>query len=157
MARRFDAMFVAGVRAHLMAATAFAPFMVQARQGLIVHTVAWAFDRYLRNLAYDVAKAAIVRMAFGMAEELRPYHVTAVALAPGFMRTERVLVEHGKAPFDLSETESPLYIARAVLALATDPHVLERSGKVLTVGELAREYGFTDIDGRQPEPFRMPD
>jgi NAD(P)-dependent dehydrogenase (short-subunit alcohol dehydrogenase family) len=155
--QRWDAMFVAGVRAHLMAARLAAPIMLAQRRGLIVSTVAWAFDRYLGNLFYDVAKAATIRMAFGMAHELRPYGVAAVALAPGFMRTERVMAAHAAQPFDLSDTESPEYLGRAVAALAGDADVLAKSGRVLTVGELAREYGFTDVDGRRPPPFRLPD
>jgi NAD(P)-dependent dehydrogenase (short-subunit alcohol dehydrogenase family) len=149
-------MFTAGLRAHLSGAYYAAPLMVEQRRGLIVGTVAWAFGEYLGNLYYDVAKATIIRMAFGMAHELRPHGVAAVALAPGFMRTERVLNAHASSPFDLSATESPEYLGRAVAALAADPNVMAKSGQLLTVGSLAREYGFTDVDGRQPEPFRMP-
>ena len=155
--RRWDGMFIAGARAHLLASRFAAPLMLPQRSGLIVNTVAWAFDKYLGNLFYDVAKAAIIRMAFGMAEELRPHGIAAVALAPGFMRTERVMAEHARSPFDLSVTESPEYLGRAVAALAADPEVLTKSGRLLTAGDLAREYGFTDIDGRQPEAFRIPD
>jgi NAD(P)-dependent dehydrogenase (short-subunit alcohol dehydrogenase family) len=155
--QRWEGMFTAGVRAHLLAGRFAAPLMLPQRRGLIVNTVAWAFDKYLGNLFYDVAKAAIIRMAFGMAEELRPHGIAAVALAPGFMRTERVMAEHARSPFDLSATESPEYLGRAVAALAADPEVLTKSGRVLTAGDLAREYGFTDVDGRQPEAFRIPD
>ena len=152
---RWDAMFTAGARAHIVTARLAAPLMLPRRRGLIVGTVAWAFDAYLGNLIYDAAKAAAVRMAFGMAHELRPHGIAAVALTPGFMRTERVLAVHAETPFDLSATESPEYVARAVVALADDPEVMRRSGRVWTAGELAREYGFTDADGRQPEPFRI--
>jgi NAD(P)-dependent dehydrogenase (short-subunit alcohol dehydrogenase family) len=155
-AERWQGMFVAGVRAHLIAAAHAAPLMLAQGRGLIVSTVAWAFGAYLGNLFYDVSKAAIVRMVSGMAHELRPHGVAAVALAPGFMRTERVMAAHASQPFDLSVTESPAYLGRAVVALAADADVLARSGHVLTAGDLAREYGFTDLDGRQPEPFRMP-
>jgi NAD(P)-dependent dehydrogenase (short-subunit alcohol dehydrogenase family) len=103
-----------------------------------------------------VAKAAIVRMASGMARELQPHGVAAVALAPGFMRTERVLAAHAEQPFDLGPTESPTYLGRAIAALAADSVVLAKSGQILTAGELAREYGFIDVDGRQPEPFHIP-
>ncbi|MGI8550364.1 MAG: SDR family NAD(P)-dependent oxidoreductase [Dehalococcoidia bacterium] len=154
--RHWQGMYTAGVRAHLVASRFAAPLLIEQGTGLIVNTVAWAFDEYLGNLFYDVAKAAIVRMAFGMAHELRPHGVAAVALAPGFMRTERVLAAHAAQPFDLSQTESPEYFGRAVAALAADPGILAKSGRLLTAGELAREYGFTDIDGRQPEAFRLP-
>lgn len=153
----WERMFVAGVRAHLMASRHAVPLMMPRRAGLIINTVAWAFGDYLGNLYYDVAKAATIRMAYGMAHELRPYEITAVALAPGFMRTERVLEAHARSPFDLSATESPEYLGRAIAALAADAHVIHRSGSILTVGELAREYGFTDLDGRRPEPFRIPE
>ena len=154
--RHWDGMFTAGVRAHFVANRFAAPLLIERGGGLIVGTVAWAFDAYLGNLFYDVAKAAIIRMALGMAEELRPHGVAAVALAPGFMRTERVLAAHAAEPFDLGPTESPEYLGRAVAALAADPGVLAKSGRLLTVGDLAREYGFTDVDGRQPEPFHLP-
>jgi len=153
----WERMFVAGVRAHLLTSRYAVPLMLPQRSGLIINTVAWAYGEYLGNLYYDVAKAATIRMAYGMAHELRPYEITAVALAPGFMRTERVLEAHARQPFDLSTTESPEYLGRAVAALAADAHVIHRSGSILTVGELAREYGFTDIDGRRPEPFRIPE
>jgi NAD(P)-dependent dehydrogenase (short-subunit alcohol dehydrogenase family) len=155
--RSWDRMFEAGVRAHFVASRLAVPLMLPRRQGLIINIVAWAFGDYLGNLYYDVAKAATIRMAYGMAQELRPHNITAVALAPGFMRTERVLAAHARDPFDLSATESPEYLGRAVAALAADVHVNYRSGSILTAGELAREYGFTDIDGRRPEPFRIPE
>lgn len=154
---RWRAMFEGGVRTHFVASRHAAALMRERRAGLIISTVAWAFGAYLGNLFYDVAKAAIIRMVFGMATELRPDNVAAVALAPGFMRTERVLAAHEAQPFDLSATESPEYLGRAVLYLAADPDVLaSKTGQVLTVGNLAREYGFHDIDGSQPEPFRLP-
>ena len=152
---RWDAMYTAGVRAHLTASRLAAPLLVRTGRGLIVSTVAWAFGEYMGNVIYDSAKAAIARMAFGMAQELRPFGVASVALAPGFMRTERVLAVHEEHPLDLAATESPAYLGRAVAALAADPGVLERTGELLAVGELARVYGFTDLDGRQPEPFRI--
>lgn len=153
----WERMFVAGLRAHFMASRLAAPIMIPRRTGIIINIVAWAFGEYLGNLYYDVAKAATIRMAYGMAQELRPHEITAVALAPGFMRTERVLRAYEERPFDLSATESPEYLARAVAALAADEHVIHRSGSILTAGELAREYGFTDIDGRRPGPFRIED
>jgi len=173
---QWETMFVAGVRAQLVTSQLIAPLMIgkapspapflataslrpegESEQcGLIVSTVAWAYDEYLGNLCYDVSKAAIVRMVRGMAHDLRPHGVAAVALAPGFMRTERVMAAHAAHPFDLGWTESPEYLGRAVRALAEDADLMRRSGEVFTVGDLAREYGFTDVDGRQPAGFRMP-
>jgi NAD(P)-dependent dehydrogenase (short-subunit alcohol dehydrogenase family) len=158
---RWDAMFTAGVRAHLVTAQLAAPLLIGRtaadRPGLIASTIAWAFGRPLGNAVYDVAKATLVRLAYVMAEELRPHRVAAVAIAPGFMRTERVLAAHAAQPFDLSVTESPEYLGRAVTALAADPDVLGRTGQTLTAGDLARAYEFTDVDGRQPEAFRLPE
>lgn len=143
------------MRAHLVASRFAVPVMLAERKGLIINTVAWDRDLYLGNLFYDVAKAAIIRMALGMAIELRGYNVAALALAPGFMRTERVMAAHALQPFDLGRTESAEYIGRAVAALAADAEVMQKSGKILAVGDLAREYGFTDTDGHQPPAFRI--
>jgi NAD(P)-dependent dehydrogenase (short-subunit alcohol dehydrogenase family) len=152
---RWDQMFTAGVRASLLTSARLAPLFLRQSQGLIVNTIAWLHGDYMVNLYYDTAKGAIVRMSFGMAQELRPRGVSVVALAPGFMRTERVMAAHAAQPFDLGQTESPAYLGRAVRALASDPKVSTRSGKVLYVGDLAKEYGFTDTDGSQPPPFRI--
>jgi NAD(P)-dependent dehydrogenase (short-subunit alcohol dehydrogenase family) len=153
--RRWEDMFVAGLRAHFVASQRAVRLMLPARRGLIVNTVAWDRGLYLGNLFYDVAKAAIVRLAFGLAQELREHNIAAVALAPGFMRTERVLAAHAAHPFDLSRTESPEYVGRAVVALASDPGVLLKSGEALAAGDLAREYDFADVDGKQVPPFRI--
>lgn len=152
----WDRMFTAGVRATLLTSARLASLILARSRGLIVNTVAWLHGDYMGNLYYETAKAAIVRMTFGMAQELRARGLSAVALAPGFMRTERVMASHARQPFDLGATESPAYLARAVRALASDPNIAKRSGEILYVGELAKEYGFTDVDGRQPPPFRVP-
>lgn len=157
LAHAWRGMFEAGLRAHLVASRHAVPLMLPRRAGLIVSTVAWSFGDYIGDVAYDTAKAAIIRMAFGMSRELSPFGIASVALAPGFMRTERVMAAHARHSFDLSETESPEYLGRAVAALASDPEVMRKTGEALTVGELAREYGFTDVDGTQPPPFRMPE
>ena len=157
LGKRWDGMYVAGVRAHFAASGLAAPLLIEAQHGLIVNTIAWLHGVYLGNLFYDTAKAAIARMALGMGRELRPHGVASVALACGFMRTERILHAHSQQPFDLSVTESPEYAGRAVAALAADPDVLRHTGQTLAVGDLAREYDFTDTDGRQPEAFRLPD
>ena len=153
---QWESMFVAGMRAQLVTSQLAAPLMITQPGGLIVSTVAWAYDEYLRNIYYDLSKAAVIRMTRGMAHDLRPHGVAAIAVAPGFMRTERILAAHAAHPFDLSITESPEYLGRAVRALAEDPNIMNKSGQLYTVGDLAREYGFTDIDGRQPAAFRFP-
>ena len=158
---RWDKMFVAGVRAHFSSSRLAAPLMISQGCGLIVETTFWDRGKYLGSLPYDLAKTAINRMAYGLALELRPYNVAAVALSPGWMRTEAVLQnyvideQHWQTVPDLSRTESVEYIGRAVAALASDPDVMDKTGRILTVGDLAREYGFTDVDGRQPPAYRL--
>ena len=152
----WDAMFARGLRPQFAASRLAVPLMFDRRRGLIVDTIAWDRHKYLLHLYYDVVKHSTARMAYGMALELRPHQVAVVALAPGFVRTERVLAAHTAHPFDLSGTESPEYTGRAVVCLLADAGLMKRSGQILTVGGLAREYGFTDIDGRQPGPFEMP-
>lgn len=160
--RHWDAMFDHGVRNHLLASRLAAPMLVARRAGLIVTTTFWDRDRYLHgHLFYDLAKASMTRLAFAMAQELEPHGVASLALSPGWMRTEFVLAGHqtDEAHWQerpaLARTESPRYLGRAVVALAADPQVMQRTGSVLRVGDLAREYGFTDIDGRQPPPFEI--
>lgn len=153
--QRWEGMFTAGVRSHLLSSRFAVPLMLPHHHGLIVNTTAWDRDKYLGNLFYDLAKNAVNRMAFAMALELREYNIAAVTLAPGFMRTERVLAAYAENSFDLSGTESPEYIGRAIASLAADDNVMEKSGKVLSVGDLAQEYGFTDIDGRLIPAFKI--
>ncbi|WGT66093.1 SDR family NAD(P)-dependent oxidoreductase [Variovorax paradoxus] len=158
----WDSMFDRGVRNHLLASRFAAPLMVAQKSGLIAITSFWDRDKYMRgNLFYDLAKSAMNRLAFGMAEELRPHGVASLALSPGWMRTEFVLAghktdeAHWRERPALARTESPRYLGRAIAALAGDARVMQKSGGVHRVADLAREYGFTDIDGRQPEAFEL--
>src|SRR5678815_537956 len=159
---QWEAMLDRGVRNHLLASRAAVPAMLRRRAGLVVTTTFWDRDHYLRgNLFYDLAKSAMNRLAFAMAEELRPHGIASVALSPGWMRTELILAghrtdeTHWRERPALARTESPHYLGRAVVALAADPRVLERTGQVLRVADLAREYGFTDVDGRQVQAFEV--
>jgi NAD(P)-dependent dehydrogenase (short-subunit alcohol dehydrogenase family) len=149
---RWDAMFQAGVRAHYIASVLAAPLMIAQGDGLIVNISFFAAQRSDMGVAYGAAKAADDRMAQAMAHELRPHHVAAVSLYPGLVRTEGVLKA---AVFDLSNSESPQFVGRAVAALAADPKRMEKSGQVLVAAALALEYGFTDIDGKQPRPLTV--
>lgn len=158
----WESMMDRGVRNHLVASRCAAPRFVKQQRGLIVTTTYWDRGHYLKgNLFYDLAKSAMVRLAFDMAAELKPHGVASLALSPGWMRTEFVLLGHqtDEAHWHehpaLARTESPRYLGRAVVALASDPQVLAKTGEVLRVGDLARRYGFTDIDGRQPVPFEI--
>ncbi len=158
----WTSMFEHGVRNHVVACRAAAPLFVKQKRGLIVATTYWDRGKYIKgNLFYDLAKSAICRLAFDVAEELRPHGVTSLAVSPGWMRTELILAafqtdeEHWQRVPPLARTESPRYVGRAVAALAADPHVFAKTGGVHQVGDLAKEYGFTDIDGRIIPPFEM--
>jgi len=148
---RWEAMFAAGVRAHFTASRLAAPVMVAQRGGLIVNISYWAGQKHLGNTLYGVAKTADDRLAADMAYELREHNVAAVSLYPGLVRTEGVMA--AAQFFDLSNSESPQFIGRAVAALAADPAVMKKSGQVMVAAALALEYGFTDIDGKQPRPI----
>jgi NAD(P)-dependent dehydrogenase (short-subunit alcohol dehydrogenase family) len=159
---QWEAMLDRGVRNHLLSSRAAVPLMLKRGAGLIVTTTFWDRDRYVRgNLLYDLAKAAMNRLAFGMAEELRPRGITSVAVSPGWMRTELILAghrtdeAHWRERPSLSRTESPRYLGRAVVALAADPEVGKVSGQVLRVADLAERYGFTDVDGRRVAAFEL--
>jgi dehydrogenase/reductase SDR family protein 1 len=148
---RWDTMFQAGVRAHYIASVLAAPLMIAQRSGLMVNISFFAAQRNDMGTAYGAAKAADDQMVRGMAHELREHLVAAISLYPGLVRTEAVMV--AAQYFDLSNSESPQFIGRAVAALAADPKVMEKSGQVLVAAQLALEYGFTDIDGKQPRPL----
>ncbi|MCA1813992.1 MAG: SDR family NAD(P)-dependent oxidoreductase [Halobacteriales archaeon] len=155
---RWRGMFDAGVRVHYTASRLAAPLLVARGRGLIVGTSAGDGLKFRGAVTYDVAKAAIERMMWGMARELRPHGVAALALQPGFTRTERVMAAFGGDEKDprLAGTNSTWYVGRAVAMLAADPAVLELTGRTLMVGDLAERYGFTDVDGQRVPPFRLP-
>ena len=148
------------VHSHIITSLYGAPLMVGRRRGLIVEVTDGEGLYYRGQLFYDFVKVAAIRMAFAMAEELRRHKVAAVALTPGFLRSEAML-EHlgvteenwrdavGKAP-SFAESETPFYVGRAVAALAPDPKVLRKSRRALSSWGLAAEYGFEDVDGRRP-------
>jgi NAD(P)-dependent dehydrogenase (short-subunit alcohol dehydrogenase family) len=138
---RWDRMFDAGVRAHYTASRLAVPLMLPQQRGLIVNTSYRDERRRLANLIYDVAKTAVDRMAAYMADELREHGIAAVALHPGFTRTELVLRYYGGDP---GGTDSPLYVGRAVAALAGDTNVMTKSGRALAVDDVASEYGFAE-------------
>jgi dehydrogenase/reductase SDR family protein 1 len=152
---RWDAMFIAGVRAHYHASQLAAKSMVPRQSGLIVNISFWAAQKHIANVAYGVSKAATDKMTADMAAELRPHGVTAVSLYPGLVRTEKVMA--AAAWLDLTNSESPEFIGRAVAALAADPDVMRHTGTVLVAASVAAEYGFTDIDGKTPRPLTLAD
>lgn len=150
-AEPYGAFFGGGPYPGLLLARAVAPAMVAARTGLLAFVSFDTRSGYLGDIYYDLAKAATNRLAFACAQELTPHGVTALGLSPGLVRTERA-AETGHAA---QSTESPLYAGRALAALAADPDVASRAGRILHAGDLAAQYGFTDLDGTQPPRFRI--
>ncbi|MFJ2581055.1 SDR family oxidoreductase [Kitasatospora aureofaciens] len=149
------------VETHVITSRYALPLMVARKSGLVVEVTDGNTARYRGSFFYDLAKSAVIRLAFAQAAELRPHGVAAVALTPGFLRSEAVLEHFGvtedtwregaAADPDFAYSESPAYLGRAVAALAADPDVLAKSGRALATWDLYKEYGFTDADGSQPD------
>ena len=143
-----------GPYAALLLARAVAPALVAARSGLLALVSCGTEDGYLGDIYYDAAKAATNRLALALAAELGSHGVTALALAPGLVRTERAVAAGLVAGLAEGATESPLYAGRALAALAADAGVARHAGATLHVGDLAALYGFADEDGTRPARFR---
>ena len=146
--RHWDLMFAGGLRAAAFASMLAAPPMIEAGKGLIVN-ITWVLDRPHGVTFYEVVKNATNKLTEQMADDLRPHGVACIAVSPGWMRLERMNL----TPEQAARAESPEFPGRGIAALAADPDVLEKSGRVLTTPELAREYGFTDVDGKQQSTF----
>ncbi|GHE06080.1 SDR family oxidoreductase [Streptomyces alanosinicus] len=156
------------VETHAITSHYALPLLLRRPGGLVVEmtdgTAAYNRDTYRVNFFYDLAKASVLRMAFALAHELGPRGATALALTPGWLRSEMMLDAYGvhednwrdalaRSPhFAISET--PRYVGRAVAALAADPDVSRLNGQSLSSGSLARTYGFTDLDGTCPDAWR---
>ncbi|MBO0872085.1 MAG: SDR family oxidoreductase, partial [Pseudonocardia sp.] len=164
------------VDTHLITSHHLLPLLVQQPGGLLVEvtdgTADYNASRYRISVYYDLAKVAVSRLAFSQGHELRPHGATAVALTPGWLRSEMMLGNFGvtednwrdalvpgkvggypTAPEGFERSESPRYVGRAVVALAADPKRARWNQASVTSAELAREYGFTDIDGTQPDSW----
>ncbi|WP_078382495.1 SDR family NAD(P)-dependent oxidoreductase [Sutcliffiella halmapala] len=159
--KNWDTMFTAGVRAQLATNHFAIPLLRENKQAIIIHTTFWDDNKYTGQFYYDLAKNALVRMAYGLSIELKQDNIAVLAVSPGFMRTELVL-EHFQVKEanwqesdDLKRTETPYYIGRGIQALASDPDIMKKTGQVLKVGDVAKEYQFTDIDNRYIPPFSL--
>ena len=152
---RWDDMFHGGVRAHYRASQLAAPSMMARKRGLIVNISHWAAQKHIGNTAYGVAKAATDKLTADMAFELKPHGVAVVSIYPGMVRTEKVM--EAAQWLDLSNSESPEFIGRAVVALAADPDPMRHTGAVVVAAALAKEYGFVDVDGKSPRPLTLAD
>jgi NAD(P)-dependent dehydrogenase (short-subunit alcohol dehydrogenase family) len=152
---------------HLITSHHALPLLTRRPGGLVVEvtdgTAEYNADRYRVNAFYDLAKSAVIRLAFAQAQELEPHGGTAVALTPGWLRSEAMLEamgvteanwREGRNPHFAAISESPRFVGRAVAALAADPVVRRRNGGSFSSGGLAQEYGFTDLDGSQPDCWR---
>jgi NAD(P)-dependent dehydrogenase (short-subunit alcohol dehydrogenase family) len=154
---------------HLVTSHFALPLLIRRPGGLVVEmtdgTREYNAANYRLSTFYDLAKTAELRLAFTQAKELTPYGCAAVALTPGWMRSEIMLDTYGVSeenwrdttigsPHFVAISESPLFVGRAVAALAADPDVAGRNGGSFSSGGLAREYGFTDVDGSQPDCWR---
>jgi len=149
---------------HIITSHFAAPLLIESAKksggGLIVEVTDGDSFQYRGNLFYDLVKTSVIRMAFAMAHELRRKNVTALALTPGFLRSEVMLDHFGvteanwreaaKEDPNFEESETPLYSGRALAALAADPNIANKSGRVFSSWGLSEEYGFCDADGRKP-------
>jgi NAD(P)-dependent dehydrogenase (short-subunit alcohol dehydrogenase family) len=148
------------VRAHIITAYYGAPLMVARRQGLLVEITDGVDYDYRGNLFYSLAKVSNIHLAAAMAADLRPHGVVALAVTPGFLRSEAMLDHFGVTEANWREgaakdphfiaSETPYLVARAIAALAADPNVAEKAGRTLASWDLAEEYGLTDLDGSRP-------
>jgi NAD(P)-dependent dehydrogenase (short-subunit alcohol dehydrogenase family) len=154
-----------GVDTHAITSHFAIPLLIRSPGGLVVEVTDGTDDynstHYRVSFFYDLAKTAVNRMAFALAHELQPHGATAVSLTPGWLRSEKMLENYGVTESNWREatkrnphfaiTESPAFVGRAVTALAQDPNVSRWNGKSLSSGQLAKIYGFTDLDGSQPD------
>jgi len=152
---RWTSMMDAGVRAAFIAASHAARIMVSQKRGLIVNISHWAAQKHIGNTIYGISKAATDKMTADMAHELRQHGIAVVSLYPGLVRTELVMAAAAGGWFDLANSESPEFIGRVIAALAGDPRLMERSGKVWVAAALAQEYGVSDVDGKHPTPLTL--
>lgn len=148
------------VTTHMITSYYGVPMMVENGGGLVIEVTDGSTYRYRGNLYYSLAKISAIHLAEAMAEDLRPYQVTALCVTPGFLRSEQMLDYFGVTEDNwrdaalqephFIESETPYFLAQGVAALAADPNVADKSGKALTSWDLSDEYGFIDIDGRKP-------
>ncbi|MGH2840378.1 MAG: SDR family oxidoreductase [Solirubrobacteraceae bacterium] len=157
------------VDTHLITSHFALALLIRRPGGLVVEMTDGTLDynaaNYRLSTFYDLAKSSVLRLAFAQSKELAPHGCTAVALTPGWMRSEMMLENYGVtednwrdatvgSPHFRAISESPRFVGRAVAALAADPQLERRNGGSFSSGGLAREYGFTDIDGSQPDCWR---
>lgn len=151
----WDDNYTVGLRSNYVASRLAAQIMVKQKNGLIVNISFYGGRRYFNNIAYGVCKSAIDRLSSDTAHELKDYGVSVFALYPGNVKTEG-MIEYAKYDnsMDLDKMESPQFVGRCIAALANDNSVIKDTGKILITAEIAQHYGFTDINGKQPESLK---
>ncbi|MDX3536711.1 SDR family oxidoreductase [Streptomyces sp. MB09-01] len=149
------------VETHVITSRFVLPLLVARKSGLVVEVTDGNTARYRGSFFYDLAKSSVIRLAVAQAAELKPHGVAAVAVTPGFLRSEALLEHFGVTEDNwrdgaaqdpnFAHSETPAYLGRAVAALAADPDVMAKTGRALATWGLYQEYGFTDADGTQPD------
>jgi len=146
---------------HMITAHEAIPLMLESKSRRLIAGITDGDGYYYRGqFYYDFVKTNVIRMAFALGHELRRKNIACVAVTPGFLRSESMLdimrvteanwMDAARKRPEWAESETPLFVGRAIAALAADRHVMKKSGRVYNSAELAREYGFTDVDGRLP-------
>lgn len=148
-------MMDAGVRAAFTCSANAARMMIPHRTGLIVNIGFWATQKYLGNTIYGIAKAATDKMSSDMAHELRDHNIAVISLYPAMVRTEAVLAAAEQGWLDISNSESPEFIGHVIAALASDPDLMAKTGKILIAAAEAASYGLTDKNGNMPRPLTL--
>jgi dehydrogenase/reductase SDR family protein 1 len=146
----WDQLISVGLRSHYVTSVFAASPMVAQKCGLILNISSMGARMHLNNVAYGVGKAGVEKLTADTAEELRPHGVAVVSLWPPFTKTELVLPEMEQYADFVRYMASPHFTGRAVVALASDPQIMEKTGRRFVVASLAEDYGFTDLDGTRP-------
>jgi NAD(P)-dependent dehydrogenase (short-subunit alcohol dehydrogenase family) len=148
------------IHTHIITSRYGVPLLVEGKQGLVVEITDGDTNNSRGTFLYDLVKSTVIRMAYAMSEELRPHGIAAVAVTPGFLRSEAMLEHFGvteenwrdgvKTDEHFIASETPFYVGRAIAALAADPNVMSKTGKALSSWGLSDEYPFTDMNGERP-------
>ncbi len=148
------------IHTHIITSHYATSLLLKSKSGIIFEITDGKTYDYRGTFFYDLVKVSVMRMAYSMAKDLRPHNVAAVAVTPGFLRSEAMLDHFGvtekkwrdgiKGDKYFAFSETPHYIGRAIVALATDPKIMDKSGKTVATWDLSEEYGFVDMDGSQP-------
>ena len=148
------------IHTHIITSHYATPLLVKRKRGVLFEITDGNSYDYRGTFFYDLVKVTVMRMALTMAKELQPHNVAAVAVTPGFLRSEAILDHFGvtektwrngiKKNKHFAFSETPHYIGRAIVALASDPEIMSKTGQTVATWDLSEEYGFSDVDGTRP-------